>query len=206
MAASDPLPRCRPRGARQGLLGWALMAVSLWIPAGSWAQAIAYTLDVTHTFVTWEVMQGGITITRGRFDKKEGSIEVDRTAKAGRIDIRIDTTSLSTGVEAFDSELKGPAFFDVAQHPQARYLAERLVFAGDKLSRVEGSLTLLGKSLPLTLNAVRFNCYLNPLFKREVCGGDFEAQLQRSAWGLGGGQARFADAIKLLVQVEAIKQ
>lgn len=170
------------------------------------AQTTAYTLDVTHTFVNWEVLQGGISITRGRFDKKEGSIEVNRTAKTGRIDIRIDTASLSTGVEAIDKELKGSAFFDVAQHPQARFVAERLVFAGDKLTHAEGTLTLLGKSLPLTLTAVRFNCYLNPLFKREVCGGDFEAELQRSAWGLGAGQPRFADAIKLLVQVEAIKQ
>jgi polyisoprenoid-binding protein YceI len=206
MAAAGPLLICPPRGAWHALFGRALLAAMLCTPAGAWAQTSAYTLDVTHTFVTWEVMHGGVSITRGRFDRKEGSIEVDRAAKTGSIDIRIDTTSLSTGVEAFDSELKGPAFFDVAQHPQARFVADRLVFGGDKLTQVEGTLTLRGRALPLTLSAVRFNCYLNPLFKREVCGGDFEAQLQRSAWGLGGGQARFADAIKLLVQVEAIKQ
>ena len=80
-------------------------------------------------------------------------------------------------------------------------------FAGDKVTSVEGTLTLLGKSNPVTLQAKQFNCYTNPMFKREVCGGDFEATIQRSHWGLGYGLPVVApDSVRLLIQVEAIKQ
>jgi polyisoprenoid-binding protein YceI len=169
------------------------------------AQPSTYALDITHTFVTWEVLHGGISTTRGRFDKKQGTIELDRAAKVGRIDIQIDITSLRTGVPAFDAALMSPEFFDATAHPSARFVADRFGFDGDKLNRVNGTLSLRGKTLPLTLTALRFNCYLNPLFRREVCGGDFEAQIKRSDWGVGPGSPLIADEVKLLIQVEAIK-
>ena len=47
---------------------------------------------------------------------------------------------------------------------------------------------------PVTLKATHFNCYLNPMFKREVCGGDFETTHPAQPVGRGlrpaGGGAR----------------
>jgi len=51
------------------------------------------------------------------------------------------------------------------------------------------------------------NCYMHPILKREVCGGDFETVIQRSKWGMSWGlNFGVPDNIKLLVQVEAVKQ
>ena len=55
------------------------------------------------------------------------------------------------------------------------------------LTAVAGTLTMMGQTHPVTLKANRFNCYLNPMFKREVCGGDFETVIQRSQWGVNYG-------------------
>ena len=49
-----------------------------------------------------------------------------------------------------------------------------------------------GISLPLELRAVRFNCYQHPMLKREVCGGDFEAELRRSDFGINTARYRSA--------------
>ena len=54
------------------------------------AQTTTYTLDPTHTFVTWEALHFGTSTNRGRFDKKEGKVTIDRTAKTGSVDITID--------------------------------------------------------------------------------------------------------------------
>ena len=195
------------RNSRVTALAWVLgLGLGLCLVAGpAQAQPAAFSLDITHTFVTWEVLHRGVSTTRGRFDKKQGTIELDRAAKAGRLDIQIDIASLRTGVPAFDAQLMGPDFFDAAAHPSARFVANSFGFDGDTLQRASGALTLRGKTLPLTLTAVRFNCYLNPLFRREVCGGDFEAQIKRSDWGVGPASPMFADEVKLLIQVEAIK-
>ena len=69
------------------------------------------------------------------------------------------------------------------------------------------TLTLRGKSAPVTLKAVRFGCYENPFLKREVCGGDFETTIQRSLWGITWGlDLGIPDRVRLLVQVEAVRQ
>ena len=66
---------------------------------------------------------------------------------------------------------------------------------------------MCGRTHPVTLRAVRFNCYPNPIFMREVCGGDFEALVRRSLWGVGDGLPETApDEVRLQVQVEAIRQ
>lgn len=170
------------------------------------AQPTSYTLDPTHTFVTWEALHFGTSTSRGRFDKKEGKVEIDRAAKTGKVDITIDMASISTGVAPFDNHLKGKDFFDVTTHPTARFQASAFSFDGTKVSAVQGTLTMLGKTQPAALKASRFNCYDNPFFKREVCGGDFEVTIQRSQWGSTHGLPAIPDSIRLLVQVEAIKQ
>ena len=62
-----------------------------------------------------------------------------------------------------------------------------------------GTLTILGKSQPVTLKAVRFNCYENSQIKREVCGGDFETTIQRSKFGIGIAPTAAPDDVKLLI-------
>ena len=171
------------------------------------AQAATYTIDPTHTFVNFEINHFGTSVNRGRWDKKEGTVQFDRAAKTGRVDITIDMNSISSGVAPFDAHLKSKDLFNAAEFPTARFVGEKFVFAGDKVTAVEGLLTMLGKTQPLTLKANQFNCYMNPMFKREVCGGDFEATLQRSQWGINFGMPMVApDNVRLLVQVEAIRQ
>jgi polyisoprenoid-binding protein YceI len=166
-----------------------------------------YAIDPTHTFATFEIVLGGISTTRGRWDRKEGTVEFDRAARTGSVDLNIEMDSINTGVAAFDSFLKGADVFNIAAHPTARFLSQQFVFSGDKVTEVLGTLTLLGKSQPVTLKATRFNCYTNPIFKREVCGGDFVATVQRSQWGLVHGLPALApDSVQLVIQIEAIRQ
>jgi polyisoprenoid-binding protein YceI len=87
------------------------------------------------------------------------------------------------------------------------FSADKFSFNGDKVSEVAGSLTMLGKTLPVVLKATNFNCYDHPMLKREVCGGDFETTIMRSDWGMKWGiDFGIPDKVKLLIQVEAAKQ
>jgi polyisoprenoid-binding protein YceI len=84
-------------------------------------------------------------------------------------------------------------------------VADKIDFSGDKVTEVEGSLTMMGQTRPVKLKANRFGCYLSPLIKRQVCGGDFETTVERSSWGINWGiPFGFEDKVRLLVQVEAV--
>jgi len=185
-------------------MSYSPLVVAAALLAGGTAAAAPYAIDPTHTFVSFDASLFDLSTARGRFDRKEGSLDFDPAARSGRAEIEIDTTSLNTGVAALDRLLQ--ALLDTEHHPSARFVGERFSFNGDKLAEVAGTLTLRGRSQPLVLKATRFDCYLNPLLLRRVCGGDFEATLVRSEWGLAGGtEVGLAETLRLMVQVEAIK-
>jgi polyisoprenoid-binding protein YceI len=185
-----------------------LIAAAVFAVAGiAQAQAATYNIDPTHTFVTFEAKHFNTSTLRGRFDKKEGSVNFDRAAKSGSADITIDATSVSTGVAPLDTHLKSKDFFNAGVTPSVKFVGDKFSFNGDKVSAVSGNLTMLGKTLPVTLTATNFNCYENPMLKREVCGGDFETTLTRSQWGMNYGLSfGIPDNIRLLIQIEAVKQ
>lgn len=171
------------------------------------AHAATYAIDPTHTFVIYEIGHYGTSTNRGRFDRKEGTVQFDRAARSGRVEVVFELASVSTGVDALNKHLQTADFFDSARHPTAKFVGDKFVFDGDKVSAVSGSLTLRDKTVPVTLKATRFNCYVNPLLRREVCGGDFESTLKRSQWGVNWGlDMGVPDEVRLLIQVEAIKQ
>lgn len=184
-----------------------LAAAAVLAAASAPAVAATYIVDPMHTYVTFEASHMGTSTNRGRFDKKEGTVQFDPKAKAGKLDITIDMTSISTGSDMFNDHLKGDNFFKAATFPTAKFEADKFVFAGDKVREVAGQLTLLGKTQPVVLKATNFNCYQNPMLKREVCGGDFATVIKRSDYGMSYGlNYGVPDEIRLLVQVEAIKQ
>jgi polyisoprenoid-binding protein YceI len=187
-----------------GFLGSLLLCASV----GVSAQAAVYTIDPSHTFVTFEARHMGASTSRGRWDKKDGQITLDKTAKTGRAEITLDMASISTGVGPFDGRLKSEDFFDVIKFPTAKFVGNGFKFDGDKVIEVSGELTLLGKINPITLKATSpFTCYTNTRIQREVCGGDFDSVILRSLWGMNNGLANntIPDSIRLVIQVEAIK-
>jgi len=185
---------------------FSVLAVAALLSVGA-AQAADYAIDPTHTFVTFEIGHFGTSTNRGRFDKKEGAVQFDRAAKTGKVDITFDVASVNTGTVMFDKHLQSAEILNVAQHPKARFVSDKFVFSGDKVAEVQGQFTLMGKTAPLTLKANQFNCYDNPMVKREVCGGDFEATLDRTVHGVNYGvDWGFPKNVRLVVQVEAIKQ
>lgn len=148
----------------------------------------------------------GISTNRGRFDKKTGTVQLDKTGRSARVDITIETASISTGTAAFDQHLRGKDFFNSADFPTARFVADNFRFDGDKVAEVRGNLTLLGKTLPVQLKAKRFACTMHPVLTVEVCGGDFETAIQRSQWGMSWGLTfGISDNVRLVVQVEGLK-
>lgn len=174
-------------------------------PSGGPVKGGTYVVDPTHTFVMYEMGHYGTTTNRGRFSTKDGSVKIDGSGTGGKVDITMDISSINTGVDLLNRHLMSKDFFNVAEFPIARFVAGQIDFSGDKVTQVNGTLTLMGQTRPVLLKANRFNCYLSPLINRQICGGDFETTVERSQWGISWGLAfGFEDKVRLLVQVEAV--
>jgi len=183
-----------------------ITTIALATASGANAQSATYSVEAGHTFVTFEVVHAATSTTRGRFDDVQGTITLDPTAKTGHAEIVIDPASISSGVKPFDEHLRNEDFLNVTAYPKATFVGDGFTFEGDKVTALSGVLTLLGKARPVTLLATRFNCYDNPRTKRQVCGGDFATTLQRSAYGMSFGLPGIPDEVRIVIQIEAVKQ
>ena len=168
--------------------------------------AAVYRLDPTHTFVHWEVVHMGTSTIRGRFGKVAGNVQFDAKAHTLDVGMTVDTNSVDSGVPLLDALLRGSEMLDVKANPQAFFVAKNARFEGDVPRELRGEFTLRGISQPLTLRALRWNCAINLVFRREVCGGDFEAHIVRSSFGITHSLPLVADDVRIIVHVEGIRQ
>ena len=170
-------------------LSGALLAGLAGMTPGARAEPVAYSLDPSHSFASFELLH------------------FDTSTLRGRVQVVVDTEAASTGPGVLDARIKQDDMLTVAVHPQAFFVAERFEFdAQGNIAAVTGEFTLRGSSQPLRLVAKRFRCYLNPLFRREVCGGDFEAEFSRSSFGISHSLPFVSDVVRLKIAVEAIRQ
>lgn len=172
-------------------------------PAGS--AAVTYRLDPAHSFASFEVMHFGTSTLRGRLGPAEGFVTLDPAGSGSVASIRIPVSSLSTGVPLLDRKLAGADFFDTAQYPQIRFVSRDLGPPGAPIRTVRGELTLKGVGQGVELRALNYRCALQPMLQREVCGGDFETTLRRSDFRMDWGVPFVGDAVRVLIQVEAIR-
>ena len=174
---------------------------------GANAEPVTYNLDPGHTFPSFEAdHMGGLSIWRGKFTKSAGKVVLDRAAKAGTIDVTVQTDSVDFGHAEMNAHAKKDDIFDVAKYPTATFKGKFTAFNGDVPTEAQGDFTLHGVTKPLTLKINQFLCKPHPILKKEVCGADASASFKRSDYGINFGETYgFNMDVKLLIQVEGVK-
>ena len=190
---------------KQLMITDAALAASLSFPA--FADVATYKLDSSHTYPSFEADHfGGLSVWRGKFDKSQGAVTLDRAAKTGTVNVTTDIASVSTGNTKLDEHLQSAEFFNAAKYPEATYTGT-IKFDGDKPAEIVGNLTLHGVTKPLTLKIDSFKCIQHPMLKREVCGVDAAGEFDRADFGVDYGKSYgFKTATKLEISAEGIKQ
>jgi polyisoprenoid-binding protein YceI len=171
------------------------------------ATPVTYNVDPNHTYPSFEADHfGGLSVWRGKFDKSSGTIVVDKDKSAGTVDITIDATSIDFGHPKLNEHVKSAEMFDVEKFPTATYKGTLARFKDGAPTEVDGQLTLHGVTKPVKLTIRQFKCMVNPMSKKEVCGADASATLNRADFGVDyGDKYGFKQEVKLQIQVEGIR-
>lgn len=188
--------------------GGRLLAALLLASGPCAADPVRYDIDPEHTFPSFEADHlGGLSVWRGKFNHSSGSITLDKDAGTGTVDVVVDVSSIDFGHDALNAHAIDAEFFDARQYPDARYHGQLEDFVDGKPTRVAGELTLHGVTRPVVLEVKRFKCMPHPMLKREVCGADVLATIQRDAFGIDAGKDYGFDmTVTLRIQIEAIAQ
>jgi polyisoprenoid-binding protein YceI len=191
------------------------------VPVAALAAPETYVVDPAHSFPNFTITHIGMTNIHGRFDKMSGTIVIDRAAKTGQLEMKIETASVTTGdakhepgsyalknygPRSRDEMLRTGDFFNVAEFPEAVYKSSKFNFNGDALESIDGTLTLLGVSKPLRLTVTSFKCQPNPYSKKDMCGAEATTQFKRSDFGMKTFVGPISDEVKMTFGVEAYKE
>ena len=179
-------------------------AIGITLPFSALA-ADSYTIDPAHTYPHFSISHLGFSTMQGRFDNTSGKVTLDRAAKTGSVEIAIESASISTGFAKRDEHLKSPDFFNAAEYPTIIYKSSAVKFKGGNPASVEGTLTILGVAKPVTLKIDAFNCGTNPMNKKDTCGAAASTQIKRSDFGMKYALPNVGDDVKLVFEIEAVK-
>jgi len=189
-----------------------LGAFALALPLAAAAQVESYTLDPIHTFVNFTIDHLGFSTIYGRFDKSSGKAALDRGGRKGSLDVSVETASITTGdnekagrPRSRDEHLRSADFFNTAEFPRMTFKSAAFQFSGESPAEIEGQVTLLGVTKPLTLKVERWRCGPNPFNKKEMCGGTASGRIKRSEFGMKYGVPAIGDDVNLMIGFEAYK-
>jgi polyisoprenoid-binding protein YceI len=183
------------------------------VPAAALAAADNYAVDPMHSSVNFSVDHLGLTTIYGRFNKFGGTFSMDKAAKTGSLEASVDTASVDTNendkgsrARSRDEHLRSADFFNAAEFPKMTFKSTKVAFSGDNPSAIEGNLTLLGVTHPVTFNVERFKCNPASGNAKERCGGVAVGKLKRSDYGMKRGVPSIGDEIAIVLAFEGDKQ
>ena len=183
--------------------------------AGAWFAAQAgpgtaaeWAVNTDHVSVHFAVSHFEISHVHGRFGKIATTVQFDPDAKTGIVVVTIDADSIDTGNRTLDGVLRSDQFLDAAPNPEIRFVGNRFVFDGDRLTAVDGMLRLHGVERPLRLTVDRFVCknVAAGIVSRFTCGGDMHAAFKRSDFDMKRFLPEVGDEVKLEIGVEAARR
>ncbi len=173
--------------------------------ATAWAGEESFTIDQSNTFPSFEVGHMGFATQSGRFNRTRGMVVMDEQKKTGKVDISIDANSIDTGIGPLDEALRKLDFLNVAQHPTLTFNSSQFRFNNDQLVAVDGTLTMLGVTRPITLSVTHYQCGMDAASGRFVCNVDAVASFKRSDHGMTAYIPMVSDDVKLRIKVKAAR-
>jgi polyisoprenoid-binding protein YceI len=169
--------------------------------AGTWE------IDAVHSHVGFVARHLMVSKVRGSFTKFEGEIITAENPLESSATATIDMTSLSTGNEQRDGDVKGENFLDAANHPTMTFRSTGVRADGDNY-KLDGDLTIKGITHPLELN-VELNGFGPDPYGGTRAGFSATGEINRTDYGITAnmvlptGGVMVSEKIQLTIEIEA---
>ena len=177
--------------------------VSSSVHAGPADGAARYALDPVHTRVQFAIDHAGYSRAIGTISGSTGTITfAPGDWSSARVDVTVPLGRVDLGDKAWNRAAMG--ILDADDHPDARFVSNRIEPIGPWAARVCGDLTMHGTTQDFCL-AVQFNQlerYPLPPFHR-VAGFSASGHLQRSDFGIDDWSSLVGDTVELRIEAEA---
>ena len=180
------------------------MTTALEIPgyvAGTW------DLDPVHSHIGFVARHLMVSKVRGSFSKFEAQVVTAESPLDSSATATIDLSSVDTGNETRDNDLRSENFFDVARYPTMSFRSTGVRLDGDDII-VDGELTLKDTTRPVSLT-VEVNGFGPDPFGGTRAGFSATAEINRTDFGVSfnapvPGGVMISEKIQIEIEAEAV--
>ncbi|MAM56023.1 MAG: hypothetical protein CMN25_01645 [Salinicola sp.] len=196
------------RSARLNILPALVLLALASSPAS--AEPQRFEIDPEHFSIAFMVDHLGYENLLGQFLEGEGTFVYDRetqTLVSAEVTIRSD--SVFTNLDARDEHLRGRDFLDADEHPRIHFVATDFEPSSPTTGTLNGELTLLGRTEPVTLDVTLNQDAVYPLgHGQPTLGLSIRGALDRSDWGMDYGvdNGMVGDHVTLIFELEAVQR
>lgn len=178
-------------------------------PAAATAQSSNWSIDPVHSELTFRIRHY-VTKVRGTFGKWSGSITADpKNLATGAVAVSIDAKSIDTNNENRDNHLRSNDFFATDSFPTLEFKSSQVSVKGEAVT-IQGTLTIRGKSKPVTLTG-SFGGITKDAQGKERMGFEASTKVNRLDYGVSwnraveGGGIMLGDEVEINITIEAVK-
>ncbi|MDP1961665.1 MAG: YceI family protein [Reyranella sp.] len=119
------------------------------------ATAGTYAVDGDHAAVLARVSHIGYSYSVFRFDRVSGTLTWDPAVVArSTLSVSVKIESITSNVKDFASKLAGDQFLNAPRFPEATFVSTAFRQTDATSGKVDGQLTLMGKTAPVTFDVV----------------------------------------------------
>lgn len=169
-----------------------------------------WTIDPTHSEVTFKVKHLMISTVTGRFKVFEGQAETETEEfkNVKNIEFKADVKSIDTNNAQRDEHLRSGDFFAAEDHAEMIFKAGSFDVNSDKL---QGELTIRNTTKPVTLDVDFGGVVVDP-YGQTKAGLTVSGKISRKDFGLTwdavteAGSVVVSDQVRLSVEVQFVKQ
>ncbi|WP_110658113.1 YceI family protein [Salinicola halimionae] len=169
-----------------------------------------FEIDPEHFTIAFMVEHMGYENLLGQFLEGEGSFVYDREMQTlSSAEITIQTNSVFTNLDARDRHLREDDFLDADDYPRLHFVASHFEPSSPTTGTLEGELTMLGHTEPVTLDVTLNKDEVYPFgHGRRTLGLSVRGALDRSDWGMdyGVNNEMVGDHVTLIFELEAVQQ
>ena len=169
-----------------------------------------WTIDPTHSEVTFKVKHLMISTVTGSFKVFEGQAESETEdfKSVKNIEFKADVKSINTNNEQRDEHLKSADFFAADDHAELIFKAGNFDVNSDKM---QGELTIRNTTKPISLDVDFGGVVVDP-YGQTKAGLTVSGKISRKEFGLTwnsiteAGSVVVSDEVRLSVEVQFVKQ
>ncbi len=170
------------------------------------AEIETYRIDPTHSSVKFSIRHF-VSKTSGNFNQFEGMLTLNRDDLSNsNVNARIQVNSVDTANVKRDAHLQEDDFFNAAEYPLITFQSTRWAVTADANKfKVSGDLTMLNTTREITLDVVLLG-FGPGMHGAQLSGWEATTQLDRTEWGILGGQPAVGTTVHITINIEAIRQ